>query len=240
MNMQMANPHEEHMPPPQPWGPPQGVPSDVAGGPGYGAAPQYIPPPRQLDIYYQPAELPPPMETQPHHGISAFCKEPPMDVLATPNFQSAPSMVTVTQITQQMQIPLSYADAVIGAAGARISYIRRSSGATVTIQETRGVPGEMTADISGTAVQVQTAQQLIQNFMAEAPAPAPQQAGGSANHGYNSYPPHGSVYASPPSYPGHAGGYGLVYGANYGVLSRSLQSPNLICHKWDMECNLDV
>jgi len=66
------------------------------------------------------------------------------------------------QITQQMQIPLSYADAVIGTAGASISYIRRASGATVTIQEARGVPGEMTVEISGTASQVQTAQQLIQ------------------------------------------------------------------------------
>lgn len=61
-----------------------------------------------------------------------------------------------------MQIPLSYADAVIGAAGASISYIRRISGATVTIQETMGVPGEMTVETSGTASQVQTAQQLIQ------------------------------------------------------------------------------
>lgn len=68
----------------------------------------------------------------------------------------------IFQVTQQMQIPLSYADAVIGTAGASISYIRRSSGATVTIQETRGVPGEMTVEISGTASQVQTAQQLIQ------------------------------------------------------------------------------
>lgn len=68
----------------------------------------------------------------------------------------------MAQITQQMQIPLSYADAVIGTAGTNISYIRRASGATVTIQETRGVPGEMTVEISGTASQVQTAQQLIQ------------------------------------------------------------------------------
>lgn len=61
-----------------------------------------------------------------------------------------------------MQIPLSYADAVIGTQGASISYIRRVSGATVAIQETRGLPGEMTVEISGTASQVQTAQQLIQ------------------------------------------------------------------------------
>lgn len=66
------------------------------------------------------------------------------------------------QVTQHMQISLSYADAVIGEAGANISYIRRSSGATITIQESRGVPGEMTVEITGSATQVQTAQQLIQ------------------------------------------------------------------------------
>lgn len=69
------------------------------------------------------------------------------------------------QLTNQMQIPLSYADAVIGTAGASISYIRRASGATVTIQETRGVPGEMTVEISGSASQVQAAQQLIQAML---------------------------------------------------------------------------
>ena len=61
-----------------------------------------------------------------------------------------------------MQIPLSYADAVIGTNGANISYCRRNSGAIITIEETRGVPGEMTVEIHGTASQVQMAQQLIQ------------------------------------------------------------------------------
>lgn len=68
-----------------------------------------------------------------------------------------------------MQIPLSYADAVIGAAGASISYIRRHSGATVTIQESRGAPGEMTVEIIGTASQVQTAQQLVQVSFVQCP-----------------------------------------------------------------------
>lgn len=63
-----------------------------------------------------------------------------------------------------MQIPLTYADAVIGVNGANISYIRRASGATVVIQETRGVPGEMTVEINGSASQVQAAQQLVQVF----------------------------------------------------------------------------
>ncbi|XP_059440277.1 flowering locus K homology domain isoform X2 [Corylus avellana] len=215
MNMQMGNPQMEHMPQHQSWGPPQGVPPSGGGGPGYGPNPQYMPPPRQLDNYYQPADLPP-MDKQPHHGISAYGREAPMGYPPA-NAQTAPSMVT--QLTQQMQIPLLYADAVIGTAGASISYIRRASGATVTIQETRGVPGEMTVEISGTASQVQAAQQLIQNFMAEAGAPTQVQSGGTTDPGYNSYAAHGSVYASPPSNPGnagHAGGYGSVYGSNYG------------------------
>jgi hypothetical protein len=63
-----------------------------------------------------------------------------------------------------MQIPLLYADAVIGISGANISYIRRVSGATIAIQETMGVPEEMTIEINGSASQVQTAEQLIQVF----------------------------------------------------------------------------
>ncbi|XP_065852151.1 flowering locus K homology domain isoform X2 [Euphorbia lathyris] len=218
MQMQNSNPQIEHMPPHQSWGPPQGLPPNAGGGPGYGANPQYMPPPRQMENYYPPPDLPPPMEKQPHQGISAYGREAPMNMHASSNSQTAPSMIT--QVTQQMQIPLSFADAVIGAAGASISYIRRASGATVTIQETRGAPGEMTVEISGTASQVQTAQQLIQNFMAEAAAaaaaPAQAPTGGSADQGYNPYAAHGSVYASPPSNPGHAGGYGSVYGTNYG------------------------
>ncbi|MED6190135.1 hypothetical protein PIB30_102793, partial [Stylosanthes scabra] len=120
MNMQMANPHRvEHMPPPQSWGPPQGLPPNPGGGPGFAPPPQYMPPPpRPLDSYYPPAEIPPPVEKQPHHGISAYGRDSSIGVHASSNTQSAPSIVT--QITQQMQIPLSYADAVIGTAGANI------------------------------------------------------------------------------------------------------------------------
>ena len=56
--------------------------------------------------------------------------------------------------------------------------------------------------------------------MADAAAPAQPPPGVSAaDQGYNPYPAHGSVYASPPSnqgHAGHAGGYGSVYGTNYG------------------------
>ena len=112
-----------------------------------------------------------------------------------------------------MQVPLSYADAVIGAAGASISYIRRHSGATISIQE--GVPGEMTVEISGSASQVQTAQQLIKNFMAEAspqgPPQAPAPPAQPVDTGYSSYPPYGGTsYGSPP------GGAGPHNGGSYG------------------------
>lgn len=225
--MQAPSNPMEHMAP-QPWGPPHphGLPPNAGGAYGYGPGPGYMPPPpRQFDNYYPPADMPPPADRQPHQGISAYGREPPMGVHASSNAQPAQSMIT--QVTQQMQIPLLYADSVIGTNGATISYIRRASGATVTIQETRGVPTEMTVEINGTASQAQAAQQLIQNFMAEAAAAQGQsQAGGATEQGYgqqgySSYataaPP--SVYGSPPSSAGHAaqpGAYGSVYGANYG------------------------
>ncbi|KAM7269370.1 hypothetical protein ACFE04_024867 [Oxalis oulophora] len=216
-SMKMAPPPMDHMPPPhQSWGPPQGMPPNAGvGGPGYGHTPQYMPPPRQLDNYYPPAEMaPPPMEKQPHQGISAYGREAPIGGHPSAN-QQAPSMIT--QVTQQMQIPLSCADAVIGNAGSSISYIRRASGATVTIQETRGVPGEMTVEISGTASQVQTAQQLIQISMSEA-ANAQTQAVSAAEQGYNPYAAHATMYSSPPAnqgHGGHAGGYGSVYALSF-------------------------
>ncbi|PIN01297.1 PolyC-binding proteins alphaCP-1 [Handroanthus impetiginosus] len=215
MQMQTPNSHVEHMPPAQPWGPPQSF-QNARAGHGYGASPRFMPPPRQFDNYFPPSDIPLPSEKQPHHGISAYGREAPMPVHSSS--QSATSVIT--QVTQQMQVPLSYADAVIGTQGASISYIRRVSGATVTVQETKGVPGEMTVEISGTASQVQTAQQLIQNFMAEAAGPPQTQHGSSADQAYNSYSAHGSAYTSQPSNPGlsgQTGGYGgSVYGSSYG------------------------
>ncbi|CAA3012027.1 RNA-binding KH domain-containing PEPPER-like [Olea europaea subsp. europaea] len=70
----------------------------------------------------------------------------------------------VTQIAQTMQIPLAYAEDIIGVGGANIAYIRRTSGAILTVQESRGLPEEITVEIKGTSSQVQAAQQLIQEF----------------------------------------------------------------------------
>lgn len=96
--MQMANNthHVEHMPVPPPhqsWGPPQGFPPNAGGGPGFGAT-QFMPPPRQVDNYYPPAEMPLPLDKQPHHGISAYGRDASIGVHTSSNTQSAPSMVT--------------------------------------------------------------------------------------------------------------------------------------------------
>ncbi|KAF6144523.1 hypothetical protein GIB67_023969 [Kingdonia uniflora] len=247
--MQMPNSQmEQNMPTHESWGPShQGFPPHGGGGPpGFGQNSQYMmpPPPRQHDNYYRPPDLPP-MEKQPHHGLSVYGRDTSMGVHSSNNGQ--PPQSNVTQITQHIQVPLSYADAVIGTAGATISYIRRASAATITIQETRGAPGEMTVEINGTALQVQTAQQLIQivkfvhlihlliqldlvfqNYMAEAAG-----GGSTQNQGPmdNSYPQsHGNTnYSAPPDntgYPGQppaGGGYGPGpgygtnnYGTNYG------------------------
>lgn len=91
--MQMGNPQMEHMPPHQSWGPPQGVPPSGGGGPGYGPNTQYMPPPRQHDNYYLPSDMHPPMEKQPHHGISAYGREAPMGLPASSSAQAS-SLVT--------------------------------------------------------------------------------------------------------------------------------------------------
>ncbi|XP_075493212.1 flowering locus K homology domain-like [Primulina tabacum] len=217
MHMQMPNSQMDHMPPAHSWGPPpQAFQQNAPAGPGYGASPNFMPPPRQFDNYYTPSNMPPPPEKQSHQGVSAYGRE---SLVPAHSSTSQTAQSIITQITQQMQIPLAYADAVIGTQGANISYIRRVSGATVTIQETRGVPGEMTVEISGTASQVQTAQQMIQNFMAEAAGSTQTQYASSADQALNSYVAHGSVYTSPPSNAsvgGQTGGYSSVYGTNYG------------------------
>lgn len=94
-NNHMPHPQMEHMPPPQSWGPPpQAFPPNVGGGLGYGGNPHYMPPPRQVENYYPQVEMPPPPEKQPHQGISAYGREAPMNVHASSNSQTPPSMIT--------------------------------------------------------------------------------------------------------------------------------------------------
>ncbi|PWA39297.1 K Homology domain-containing protein [Artemisia annua] len=72
------------------------------------------------------------------------------------------SSTFVTQVVQTMQIPVVYAEDIIGVGGTNIQYIRRTSGAILTVQESQGLPDEMTIELKGSSLQVQTAEQLIQ------------------------------------------------------------------------------
>ncbi|XP_057964671.1 flowering locus K homology domain-like [Malania oleifera] len=228
MQMQMPNARANQnmpLPPDQSWAPlPQGFPMNTGAAPGYVPHPQYMQPPHQFDDYYPQADMPT-LDKYPRHDASAYGRDASMGVSSS---SVQPQQSLATKVTQQIQIPLSYADAVIGTSGANISYIRRASGASIVIQETRGMPGEMTVEINGSASQVQAAQQLIQNVMAEAansmqnPTTGPNAPAGDYNQGYNAFSAHGSMYSSPPSsaanHVGHAptGDYGSVYGTNYG------------------------
>ncbi|XP_015969702.1 flowering locus K homology domain [Arachis duranensis] len=217
--MQMPDVRVNHNAPPrQPWvPPPQGFPAPGGGGPAFAPpSQQYMPPSHPYDNYYPTADMPP-MDKQFHQApLSAYGRDPSAGI-HPPSAQ--PQQSAATKVTQHMQIPLSYADAVIGASGANISYIRRASGASVTVQETRGVPGEMTVEISGTTSEIQAAQQLVQNFVAEAASAAQDQVAGAISQGYSSYPTNAPAYASPPSSTaGHvpSSEYGPMYGTNYG------------------------
>ncbi|OIW20482.1 hypothetical protein TanjilG_11885 [Lupinus angustifolius] len=70
----------------------------------------------------------------------------------------------VTTVIQTMQVPLSYAEDIIGIQGSNIDYIRRTSGAILTVQESR-LPDEIIVEIKGSTSQVQMAQQLIQEVI---------------------------------------------------------------------------
>uniref|UniRef100_A0A804LNG0 K Homology domain-containing protein n=1 Tax=Zea mays TaxID=4577 RepID=A0A804LNG0_MAIZE len=93
-------------------------------------------------------------------GVSLYGRDPALSTLRPSAVHGAGSLLT--QITQTMQIPLTYAEDIIGVKGANIAYIRANSGAVVTIQESLGSPDDITVEIKGTSSQVQAAQQLIQ------------------------------------------------------------------------------
>ncbi|KAF9595831.1 hypothetical protein IFM89_005317 [Coptis chinensis] len=103
------------------------------------------------------------LESQMHH--SSLGHDPVLSVLRTSGLSRASSAI-ISQLTQTMQIPLAYAEDFIGIGVANIGYIRRTSGAILTVQESRGLPDEITMEIKGTTSQVKTAQQLIQDFLA--------------------------------------------------------------------------
>ncbi|XP_057979306.1 RNA-binding KH domain-containing protein PEPPER [Malania oleifera] len=100
----------------------------------------------------------------PPSGLSLYGQDSGLSGLRSSGL-GRPVAPIVTQVVQTMQIPLSYAEDIIGIEGTNIEYIRRTSGALLTVQESRGLPDEITVEIKGTSSQVQTAQQLIQEFM---------------------------------------------------------------------------
>jgi len=76
---------QHNMPPPQPWGHPQGPPPNL-GGSGFAGNPQFMPP-RPHDNFYPPPDMPP-YEKPPHHGISTFGRDaPPVGVHTSSNQQ---------------------------------------------------------------------------------------------------------------------------------------------------------
>ncbi|CAN4101242.1 unnamed protein product [Withania somnifera] len=129
--MQMPNAHShQNMPlpgPTQPWCPPPSSFPISAGVAGFGVSHQYMPPPRQFDNYLPRADMP--LDKQPHQAAPVYGRDP--SVGAHGNAQ--PQQSIVSKVTQNIQIPLSYADAVIGASGSNISYIRRTCQADTTL-----------------------------------------------------------------------------------------------------------
>ncbi|KAI5555970.1 hypothetical protein BDE02_18G003700 [Populus trichocarpa] len=121
----------------------------------------------------------------------------------------------VTQVTQTMQVPLSYAEDIIGVAGSNIAYIRRTSGAILSIQESRGLPDEITVEIKGTSSQVQMAQQLIQEFISNHKEPTPNMYG-KIDVGLNAYSQIAESGYPSSSFTSHLGGYGSSSIGGYG------------------------
>ncbi|KAE8056709.1 hypothetical protein FH972_013455 [Carpinus fangiana] len=141
-------------------------------------------------------------------GISLYGHDPMMSGIRSSGLGRAGAPI-VTQITQTMQIPLSYADAILGPKGSNIALIRRSSGATLSMQEVRGLPEDVTVEIKGTSSQVQTAQHMIQEAINSHNEPVTSSYGGIDTGLRYSYSQLGST-----SYPSSAfssqsyGGYG--------------------------------
>ncbi|CAA7060322.1 unnamed protein product [Microthlaspi erraticum] len=122
-------------------------------------------------------------------GASMYSQDPVLSSRHSPGLGRV-SAAFVTQVSQTMQIPFSYAEDIIGVEGTNIAYIRRTSGATITIQESPH-PDEITVEIKGTSSQVQMAQQLIQEFISNHKEPVSASGGyGRIDTGYvPAYPP---------------------------------------------------
>ncbi|XP_039121885.1 RNA-binding KH domain-containing protein PEPPER-like isoform X2 [Dioscorea cayenensis subsp. rotundata] len=106
------------------------------------------------------------------YSIQQTMMEPAVSGLRSPGLGRAPAAI-ISQMTKKMQIPLLYAEAIIGIEGKRISYIRRASGAELTIRESITSSDEITVEIKGTSQEVQAAELLIQEFISGYREPEP-------------------------------------------------------------------
>ncbi|CAK7354306.1 unnamed protein product [Dovyalis caffra] len=158
-------------------------------------------------------------ETQFEHkisqpGLSLYGQDPGFGGLRSTGLGRASAPI-VTQVTQTMQVPLSYAEDIIGVAGSNIAYIRRTSGAILSIQESRGLPDEITVEIKGTGSQVQMAQQLIQEFISNHKEPPSMF--GKIDTGLSAYSQMAETgYHPSSSFTSHLGGYGSSSIGGYG------------------------
>ncbi|XP_011008668.1 PREDICTED: poly(rC)-binding protein 3-like [Populus euphratica] len=158
-------------------------------------------------------------ETQFEHkisqpGLSIYGQDPGITGFRSTGLGRATAPI-VTQVTQTMQVPLSYAEDIIGVAGSNIAYIRRTSGAILSIQESRGLPDEITVEIKGTGAQVQMAQQLIQEFISNHKEPASSMYG-KIDAGLSAYSHMAETGYPSSSFTSHRGGYGSSSMGGYG------------------------
>ncbi|GAV63667.1 KH_1 domain-containing protein [Cephalotus follicularis] len=124
----------------------------------------------------------------------------------------------VTQMSQTMQVPISYAEDIIGVGGSNIAYIRSSSGAVLTVQEIRGLPDEISIEIKGTTAQVQMAQQLIQECTSDHKETA-SSVYGKMDTGLGTYSQLADASYPSSSFASHLGGYGSSSVGRYGSSS---------------------
>ncbi|CAK8564089.1 unnamed protein product [Lathyrus sativus] len=121
-----------------------------------------IPPPTKRDYFFADRESQ--LDSLLSSSTMSYGQDSSISGLRSSAFNRASASI-VTTVIQTMQIPLSYAEDIIGVHGTNIDYIRRTSGAILTVQESR-VPDEIIVEIKGTSSEVQTAQQLIQEVIA--------------------------------------------------------------------------
>ncbi|URE30833.1 KH domain [Musa troglodytarum] len=150
----------------------------------------------------------------PRSGLALYGQDPAVSGLRSSALGRTGSAL---EVTQKMQIPLTYAEDIIGIGGGNIAYIRRTSGAVITVQETRGLADEITVEMKGTTAQVHVARQLVQEFITGRREPVSSNYGGVDTGLRSSYSQLASTAYPSSSYASHSyGGYGSSGLGGYG------------------------